>query len=116
MTVALLKPAYVPNPDTHKVWADIAVNEIVGAGYVAGGQVLANKSENYDAATDRTNLLADDSVWAGATFQTGFAAVYDNSGAKPLWSLVNFEEIKDVAGGTFTIDWAAVGLLFVTQV
>src|SRR5262245_24579964 len=117
MKVALLKPTYVPNPDTHKVFADVSAQEIAGTGYAAGGLVLANKTTNYDAAQDRTNLLADDSTWGpGATFDTAFAVVYDNSGAKPLWSLVDFEGIKSVVAGVFTIDWAAVGLLYVTKV
>ena len=115
MKVALLKPSYVPNPDTHKTWADISAQEIAATGgYTAGGQVLAGKTTNYDAAQDRTNLLANDSVWNPATFQTAFAAVYDAAG--PLWSLVDFEGTKDVEGGVFTIDWATVGALFVTKV
>jgi hypothetical protein len=115
LKVALLKSTYSPNPDTHKVWADIAAQEIVGTGYTAGGQALAGKAENYDAAQDRTNLVCADNTWTGATFQTAFAAIYDDSGAKPLWSLVNFEAVKDVTAGVFTIDWQAVGTLYVTK-
>jgi len=116
LTVALMKPTFVPNIDTQKVWTDVAAQELAaGGGYTSPGQVLASKSQNYDAANDRTNLLAADSVWSGATFQTSFAVVYDNSGAKPLWSIVDFEGLKDVAGGVFTIDWAAVGLLYVAK-
>lgn len=118
MKVALLKPTYVPALDTQLVWTDIAAQEVAaGGGYTAGGLVLANKTANYDAPNDRTNLLADDSIWGpGATFDAAFAAIYDNSGAKPLWSLVDFESTKSVVGGTFTIDWAAVALLYVLAV
>lgn len=115
LKVALLVPGYTPDYDAHKQWSHISGSEIAGAGYTAGGQLLANKTKNYDAAQDRTNLLADDSIWNGATFQTGYAAVYDPAGAGPLWSLVNFEGTKDVAGGVFTIDWAAIGALYVTK-
>ena len=116
ITVALLKPTYVPNPDTHKLWSDIAAQELAaGGGYTAGGKALTGKAQNYDSAGDRTNLLANDLTWTAATFQTAYAAVYDNSGAKPLWSLVDFEGIKDVAGGVFTIDWATIGTLYVTK-
>lgn len=117
LKVALLKVTYAPNPDTHKVWADIAAQELAAAGgYAAGGQVIATKTVNYDAANDRTNLLAVDNVWNAATFDTAYAAVYDSSGAMPLWSLVDFEGIKSVVNGVFTIDWAAIGVLYVTKV
>ena len=115
LKVALLKPTFVPNPDTQLLWSHISGQEITGPGYTAGGQALANKTKNYDASADRTNLLADDNVWSGATFQTAFAAIYDSGGAGQLWSLVDFEGTKDVAGGVFTIDWAAVGALYVTK-
>ena len=113
LTVALLKPTYVPNLDTHKVWTDVSAQEITGTGYTTGGVALAGKSVNYDGSADRTNLVANDSTWGpGATFDAAFAVVYDNSGAKPLWSLVDFSGTKSVAAGIFTIDWATVGLLY----
>jgi hypothetical protein len=115
LKVALLKPTYVPDYDAHRQWSHISGSEITGPGYTAGGQALANKTKSYDAAGDRWNLLADDSIWSGATFQTAFAAIYDPAGSGPLWSLVDFEGTKDVAGGVFTIDWAAIGALYVTK-
>jgi hypothetical protein len=114
LKVALLSSAYVPNRDTHKLWSDVSAAQITGLGYTAGGQALTGKSKNYDAAADRTNLLAADNVWPDSTFSTAFAVVYDDSGGKPLWSLVDFEGTKDVISGVFTIDWATVGLLYVT--
>ena len=119
MKVALMKPTFVPDRDVQKVFADIAAQELAaGAGYTAGGAVLANKATNYDAAADRTNLVADDVTWGpGATFDTGFAVVYDNTSAtKILWSVVNFEGTKSVVNGVFTLDWAAVGLLYIVPV
>jgi len=116
MKVALLKATYVPDPDLHKVWADISAQEITGTGYTAGGQALTGKAQNYDAAQDRVNLICADNTWTGATFQTAYAAVYDDSGSKPLWSLVNFQATKDVTAGVFTIDWQTVGTLYVTKV
>jgi len=116
LTVMLLKPTFVPNIDTQKLYADISAQELAaGGGYTVGGQLLASKTANYDAAQDRTNLLSADSIWSAATFDTAYAAIYDNSGSKPLWSLVDFEGIKNVAGGVFTIDWATVGNLYVTK-
>lgn len=117
LKVALLKPSFVPDRDLQKVWTDVSAQEIVVASYVADGQLLANKTQNYDAANDRTNLLADDSVWGpGFTADIGFAVVYDSSGAKPLWSLVDFEGTRSVINGIFTIDWSAIGLLYLAAI
>lgn len=116
LKVALLKSTFVPNRDTQKLWSDISGQEIVGTGYTAGGQALSGKSTSYDATGDRTNLLAADSNWGpGATFDAAYAAIYDSSGGV-LWSLVDYEGIKSVSNGTFTIDWSTVGLLYVAAV
>jgi hypothetical protein len=113
MKVALMQPGFVPNRDTQKVWADIAASELAaGGGYTAGGITLANKSTPYDSTTDTSHLYADDVSWGPpATFAAAFAVVYDNSGTKPLWSLIDFQGTKSVAAGTFTIDFDALGLL-----
>ena len=118
MKVALMKPTFVPNRDTQLVWTDVSAQEIAAGGpYVAGGVLLANKSKNYDAANDRTNLLADDTVVGPAfTADIAYAVVYDSSGTKPVWSLVDFEGTKSIANGTLTIDWAAIGLLYVAAI
>jgi hypothetical protein len=117
MTVALLDPAFVPNYDTQKAWADVSAHEVAGTGYAAGGILLTGKAAPYDTVNDLYNLQAASVVWGpGATFNAGFALVYDNSGTKPLWSLVDFQGTKTVSNGTFEIDWAALGLLSVAAV
>lgn len=118
MKIALMKPTFVPNRDTQKVYADISAQELATSpGYTVGGLTLTTKSTPYDSATDRTNLVADDPVWGpGATFDTAFAVVYDNSGTKPLWGLVDFEATKSVANGTFTLDFPLTGFLYVIPI
>jgi len=115
MTVALLRPGFVPNYDTQKVWADIAAQEVAaGGGYTAGGILLAGKGAPYDNVNHLYNLQAANVQWGpAATFDAAFAVVYDNSGTKPLWSMVDFQGTKSVVNGQFAIDWAALGLLAV---
>jgi len=116
MTVALLKPTYTPNLDTHLTWADVSAQEVVGTGYTSPGQLLAGKPGTpvYNPGTDRTDLQANDSVWGpGASFTAHYAVIYDNSGSKPLWALVDFEADQTVSNGTFTLDWQSVGLLYI---
>jgi hypothetical protein len=113
MKVMLLKPTYTPDRDNHKVYTDISAQEVAnGGGYTTGGLALTTRTAVYNASTDSTDLKADDSVWGpGATFDAAYAAIYDNGGTKPLWSLVDFGGTKSVAAGTFTIDWLTAGLL-----
>jgi hypothetical protein len=112
MKVALMQAAFVPNRDTQKVWTDIAASELAaGGGYTAGGITLVNKTATYDPSSDTTHYYADDVSWSAATFNAAFAVVYDNSGTKPLWSLIDFQGTKSVITGVFTIDFDALGLL-----
>lgn len=116
MKVALMKPTFAPNFDVQVVWADIAAQEAAGAGYTLGGQAIAGRATNYDAAQDRTNLVATDTQWGpGLTIDAAHAIVYD-SGSGAIWSHVNFEETKSIVDGVFTIDWAAVGLLYTVPI
>jgi hypothetical protein len=115
ITVALLGPGYVPNRDLHKVWTDIAAAEIAGPGYAQ--KLLTGKAAPYNAGADQTDLQAADVIWGpGATFSAAYAAVYDTSGAKKLWSLVDFEETKNVANGVFVLDWLTAGALYLRPV
>lgn len=118
MKVALMKPTWVPNPDLDLLFGALAAQEVVGAGYTAGGLSLTGKSAPYSPGSDRTDLVAADSSWGpGATFDTGWAVIYDNTDAsKRVWSIVNFEGTKSVNNGVFTIDWSAVGLLYLIPV
>jgi len=112
MTIALLAPGFVPNYDAQKVWADVAGSEIAGTGYAAGGKLLAAKATPYTAG-GRYDLQAANVQWGpGATFNTAFAVVYDNSGAKVLWSMIDFGGTSSVVNGTFTINFSATGVLY----
>jgi len=114
MTVMLMRPGFVPNIDTQKVYADISANEVpAGTGYVAGGNALTGKLAPYTAASDRTDFIANDPSWGpGATFDAAFAVIYDNSGTKPLWSCIDFQGTKSVSAGTFTLDFPSTGMLY----
>jgi hypothetical protein len=117
LKVALLQPSFVPDRDNQQVWGDISASEIAAGGpYVAGGKLLTTKSTNYDPSSDRTNLLADDTVWGpGFTADSAFAVIYD-SATNRLWSLVDFEGTKEIVSGTLTIDWSATALLYTIAV
>lgn len=109
MKVALLKPTYTPNIDTHLRYTDISAEEVAaGGGYTTGGKSLTGKSISYDAAANEYNLLAADLSWGpGATFQTRYGAVYeDGTTDEFLWALLDFGALQDISNGTFLLDWA----------
>lgn len=115
MKVALMKPSFVPNPDAVMNFATLqAANEVVGAGYTAGGTSLTAKATPYTAASDRTDFQAADVTWGpGATFDTGFAVIYDNTDANKLvWAVIDFQGTKSIVGGAFTLDFSSTGILF----
>ncbi len=93
---------------TSNLISDVDANEISGTGYTADGDALANKSVT-QAAT--TKWDADDSVWAGATFTTHHAVIYDVTAASNLICSIDFGGAQTVTGGTFTIAYHASGLI-----
>lgn len=115
--VMLCTSAYVPDQDVHS-YKDAVTNEVVGAGYTAGGAVLANKTADYTAETNVTKLDANDVSWANSSITARYAVIYDNTPAtdatKPLLGYVDFGEDKVSSNGTFTIQWHADGIFTVT--
>lgn len=112
LSVMLMKSTYSPNIDTQLVYSDVSAQELAaGGGYTVGGQALASKTKTYTAATDTWDLDAADLTWGpGATFTTRYGIIYDNSGTKPLWALLDFGADQPISNGIFVIDWTS-GLL-----
>ena len=115
--VSLHTSTYVPAQDTDDFFND-ATNEIVGTGYTADGATLTTPTRTYTAGTNVLKLDADDSAWASASFTARYAVVYKDRGgaqtADELISYVNFGGDETVASGTFTIQWAAAGIITLT--
>jgi hypothetical protein len=110
---ALTTVTYVPNQDTHTFFSDVS-NEVVGAGYTAGGVALGTKSVTYDTASNETRLIAANSQWTSASFTARIAVVYKDTGTaatSPLLGWVDFGADETIASGTFTIQWDATGVL-----
>jgi hypothetical protein len=74
---ALLGPGYTPDRNVDEKWSDISAFEIAGTGYVAGGELLANKTVTYDAGLKRTSLDADDVLWPASSLAGRVVAIYD---------------------------------------
>ncbi len=113
--VLLVTDQYVPNIDTHKKRSDIT-DEVVGSGYIAGGQVMANIAVAQDDANDRATLDADDQQWTPSTITARGAVIYKDVGTAPTDLLVGYLDFgTDIisVNGDFDINWNAIG--FMTQ-
>ena len=111
--VGLTTSAYTPNKDTDQFYSDIT-NEVAGAGYVAGGETLANAATSYDAATDQARIDGDNVVWSGATIAAARTMfVYKSTGVAATSALIGyatFDGDVSVTGGDLTLAFNALGI------
>jgi hypothetical protein len=87
-------------------------NEVVGAGYTAGGAVLA--SPTVGISTGVVAFDAGDASWTTATITARGGLVYDDTlsaGNKYGIVAVNFGSDFSSTAGTFTVTWNAAGIL-----
>lgn len=113
----LTTSTYTPNQDTHQYKSSVT-NEISGTGYTATGTTLTNPAIAYNTGTNVFNFDADDAVWASASFTARNGVVYDSTpgtdATRPLLSYVDFGADQTVSSATFTIQWAAAGIVTIT--
>ena len=114
--VALVTSAYTPDIDLHDDFADIT-NEVVGTGYVAGGQALATKSVTVDDTNDLAYFDADDVTWSSSTITARGAVLYKDTGTPATSTLIayfDFGSDQSSSAGNFTIEWNASGILTIS--
>jgi hypothetical protein len=111
VTVALMKGGWVIDQDGPEAFTDIAADEATGTGYSAGGVVIAGRAVTLDPATNETRLLGNPVEWPNSTILARGAAIYVNTGVKPLLGYVDFESDRQSDQGLFRIEWPATGVL-----
>jgi len=108
--VMLLANTYTPSNE-HVDTTDVQSHEIVGSGYVAGGNTLQNIT--WTRTGNTATFDADDISWASATFTARYGVVYDTANNK-LVCLIDFGGDKAVSSSTFTIRFSVNGILTAT--
>ncbi len=80
-------------------------NEVVGAGYTAGGNTLASPT----ISTSGTTAFVDfaDSSWVTATITARGALIYNSSKANRAIAVLDFGSDKTATSGTFTVQMPA---------
>lgn len=117
LKVMLCTSAYTPDQDVHQYKSQVT-NEVVGAGYTAGGAALASVTVAYNAATNTLTLDSADPSWAAATITARYAVYYDATPAsdatRPLIAYVDFGADVSSSAGPFTITIDSAGIATVT--
>ncbi len=103
--------AYTPTI-THSVYANLT-NEVVGAGYVAGGAACASITATEVSASGKAVLNCADLSWTSSTITARYAVFYINSGSKYLLCCKDFTTDYTSTNGTFTVDVSATnGIIY----
>ena len=103
--VMLVTSAYTENKDTHDFRSSVT-NEVVGTGYVAGGQAAA-VTVTRDDANDRVDITLGGVTWPASTITARKAVYYKRRGgaasADELIAVNDFGADVVTAAGTFTL-------------
>lgn len=113
--VALVTNAYTPAQDTHDFWDDVSANEVAtGSGYTTGGNTLGTKSVGYIAGSNRTALIAADTVWTALTKAFQYAVCYKDTGSAATSPVLGYSDLgaQSITGVDFTLDFDQTNGLF----
>lgn len=80
-------------------------NEVVGAGYTAGGNTLTGAAISLDGTTAIVDF--DNTTWAAATITARGALIYNSSKANRAIAVLDFGADKTSSAGDFTVTMPA---------
>lgn len=84
-----------------------ASNEVVGAGYDAGGKTLTGHSTGLSSGV--AYLTFSDPSWTSSTITARGCLIYNSSKSNKAVAVFDFGENVVSVNGTFTIDFPAAG-------
>jgi hypothetical protein len=96
--IALYTSSAVLGPETTVY---LTTGEVTGTGYVAGGEELQNITVNLGMGIGYVSF--DNPAWAGATFATRGALIYNSSKSNKSVAVLNFGIDQTMLGQSFTI-------------
>ncbi len=96
--IALYTSSAVLGPETTVY---LTTGEVTGTGYVAGGEELQNITVNLGMGIGYVSF--DNRAWAGATFATRGALIYNSSKSNKSVAVLNFGIDQTMLGQSFTI-------------
>lgn len=115
LKLLLVTSSYSPNIDSHDFRNDITNEVANGNGYTTGGATLSGVSVTQDSTDDEAVVDASDVSWTSSTITARGAVLYKSRGgassADELIAYFDFGSDKSSSNGTFTVAWAAEGIL-----
>jgi len=96
--IALYTSSAVLGPET---MVYLTTGEVTGTGYFEGGQELQNITVNLGMGIGYVSF--DNPAWAGATFSTRGALIYNSSKSNKSVAVLNFGIDQTMLGQSFTI-------------
>lgn len=78
-------------------------DEVVGTGYVAGGNILAGATVTLSGTTAYVDF--SDTTWSTATFTARGALIYNSSKSNKAIAVLDFGADKTVTAGDFTVQF-----------
>ena len=111
--VAMFTDTIAPNFSTDTAYGvtPYDANEVSGTGYSAGGVALTSTAVS-ESPTGTLMWDAADASWAGSTISNAMGALIYAAGNNAI-VLIDFVTAYSTTAGTFTIQWAAGGILTV---
>jgi hypothetical protein len=85
-----------------------STNEVVGAGYTAGGQTLAGRTNGISG--DTAYLTFTNPVWAAASITARGCIIYNSSRSNKVLAVFDFGSDIISTAGNFTVVLPAAGL------
>lgn len=115
LKIILLNNSHSFNAD-HDGYSDISANELSTAGgYTQNTKTLASPAVTVDDTDDEGVFDAADTAWTSASFSAYHAAIYDDTHASNInVCSIDFGGVQTVTSGTFTLEWAAEGIINIT--
>ena len=117
VSVMMVRDASTPDFDADDFRNDVDAEVTAGSGYTAGGATLTGTELTVGSpAAGQLKYDATDASWATSTITDAMAAILyystGNSTTDQLVFLSDFVTAATSSNGTFTIQWAANGILY----
>jgi hypothetical protein len=113
----LLDNTHVPNASTQQFVTDIVSKQVAGSGgYITGGIVVSGKvavadGDNY--YIDATDMM----IGPSSTLNYRYGILFKDTGnqaTSPIRAQIDFVTDQIVVNGTSTIQWNALGIIYLT--
>ena len=84
-----------------------STNEVVGGGYISGGNTLSGTSVTLDGTTAIVDF--SNTTWSAATITARGALIYNSSKSNKAIAVLDFGADKSSTAGDFTVQFPAAG-------